>query len=53
MLRREAEDVVCLTSPHRFGSVGAFYQSFLQVTDAEVAALLREVAVRSASLGNS
>jgi putative phosphoribosyl transferase len=53
MLRREADDVVCLTRPRSFGSVGAFYRSFLQVTDAEVAALLREVAVRSASLGNS
>ena len=41
MLRREAEDVVCLSSPRRFGSVGSFYRSFLQVTDAEVAALLR------------
>jgi predicted phosphoribosyltransferase len=44
MLRREADDVVCLSAPRRFGSVGAFYQSFLQVTDAEVAALLREAA---------
>jgi putative phosphoribosyl transferase len=41
MLRREA-DVVCLSSPRRFGSVGSFYQSFLQVSDEEVAALLRE-----------
>ena len=41
MLRREADDVVCLSSPRRFGSVGSFYRSFLQVTDAEVAALLR------------
>ena len=40
MLRREADDVVCLSSPRRFGSVGSFYRSFLQVTDAEVAALL-------------
>ena len=42
MLRREADDVVCLSTPRRFGSVGSFYRSFLQVTDAEVAALLRE-----------
>jgi putative phosphoribosyl transferase len=41
MLRREADDVLCLSSPRRFGSVGSFYRSFLQVTDAEVAALLR------------
>ena len=38
----EADDVVCLSVPRRFGSVGSFYRSFLQVTDAEVAALLRE-----------
>jgi putative phosphoribosyl transferase len=46
MLRREADDVVCLSAPRRFGSVGAFYRSFLQVTDAEVAALLKEAAAR-------
>jgi putative phosphoribosyl transferase len=44
MLEREADDVVCLSNPRRFGSVGAFYRSFKQVTDAEVAALLREAA---------
>jgi putative phosphoribosyl transferase len=44
MLRGEADDVVCLSAPHRFGSVGSFYRSFLQVTDEEVAALLREAA---------
>jgi putative phosphoribosyl transferase len=47
MLRREADDVVYLTSPRRFGSVGSFYRSFLQVTDAEVAALLREAVARA------
>ena len=47
MLRGEADGVVCLTSPRRFGSVGSFYQSFLQVTDEEVAALLREAAARA------
>ena len=47
MLRREADDVVCLSSPRRFGSVGAFYRSFLQVTDEEVAALLREAVARA------
>lgn len=45
MLKGEADEVVCLSSPRRFGSVGAFYQSFLQVTDEEVAALLREAAM--------
>lgn len=47
MLRREADDVVCLSSPRRFGSVGAFYRCFVQVTDDEVAALLREALARA------
>jgi putative phosphoribosyl transferase len=47
MLRGEADDVVYLTSPRRFGSVGSFYRSFLQVSDEEVAALLREAAARA------
>jgi putative phosphoribosyl transferase len=47
MLRGEADGVVCLTSPRRFGSVGSFYQSFVQVTDEEVAALLREATARA------
>jgi putative phosphoribosyl transferase len=46
MLRREADDVVCLVAPRRFLSVGSFYRSFTQVTDEEVARLLREAAAR-------
>jgi putative phosphoribosyl transferase len=41
MLKREADDVVCLLSPRNFGSVGSFYRSFVQVTDDEVAAQLQ------------
>src|SRR5262252_2273778 len=41
MLKREADDVVCLVSPRNFGSVGSFYHSFVQVTDEEVAARLQ------------
>jgi putative phosphoribosyl transferase len=41
-----ADDLVCLSAPRRFGSVGAFYGSFLQVTDEEVATLLRAAAAR-------
>ena len=48
MLKCEADAVVCLSAPRRFGSVGAFYQSFLQVSDEEVAELLREAAARAA-----
>jgi putative phosphoribosyl transferase len=42
LLKAEADDVVCLASPRRFGSVSAFYRSFAQVTDQEVAELLRQ-----------
>ena len=41
MLECEADDVVCLLRPRNFGSVGSFYRSFVQVSDDEVAALLR------------
>jgi len=40
MLEAEADAVVCLAAPRRFGSVGSFYRTFTQVTDEEVAALL-------------
>jgi putative phosphoribosyl transferase len=42
LLRAEADAVVCLASPRRFGAVGAFYRSFTQVTDQEVTELLRQ-----------
>ena len=44
MLRRESDEVICLSTPRRFGSVGAFYRSFLQVSDDEVSELLQQVA---------
>jgi len=47
MLKREADDVVCLASPRNFGSVGSFYRSFVQVTDEEVAAQLQRHSDRS------
>jgi putative phosphoribosyl transferase len=46
MLRREADGVVCLSSPRQFGSVGSFYRIFGQVSDADVAALLKDAAAR-------
>lgn len=39
-LREEADEVVCLAEPHRFGSIGRFYEDFHQLDDAEVIALL-------------
>src|SRR5262245_24882058 len=46
MLRREADAVVCLSAPRHFLSVGSFYRSFVQVTEDDVARLLREAAGR-------
>lgn len=43
MLRREADDAVCLGAPRSFGSVGSFYRSFEQVTDEEVMRRLAEL----------
>lgn len=38
-----ADKVVCLTAPEQFYAVGQFYQSFPQVSDEEVIALLGKV----------
>jgi len=46
-LQHEADEVVCLESPHFFGAIGAFYADFSQVSDEEVIALLAEAAARS------
>jgi len=47
LLKREADAVVFLATPRRFGSVGSFYRDFGQVSDEEVAALLREAVARA------
>jgi putative phosphoribosyl transferase len=39
-LRSCFDDVICLRTPSRFGSVGRYYQEFTQVTIAEVRGLL-------------
>jgi putative phosphoribosyl transferase len=44
-LRREAGEVVCLSSPEPFYSVGTWYEDFTQVTDREVQDALQPVAV--------
>lgn len=46
LLRREADEVVCLAAPRSFGSVGSFYRDFHQVSHDEVAGLLREALAR-------
>jgi len=40
MLRREADEVVCLDTPARFRAVGQWYQDFSQTSDDEVCRLL-------------
>jgi putative phosphoribosyl transferase len=52
VLRSEADDVICLSAPRRFGSVGAFYREFGQVSDEDVARLLGE-AVRRCSAASA
>jgi putative phosphoribosyl transferase len=42
MLRREADEVVCLMTPRFFGSVGEWYSDFSQTSDDEVAYLLAQ-----------
>ncbi|MFC7540049.1 phosphoribosyltransferase [Siccirubricoccus deserti] len=39
-LRQECDEAVILAEPFHFGSVGAFYEDFRQLEDAEVTALL-------------
>ena len=39
-LRRVADEVVCLTTPHDFRAVGPWYDDFTQVSDEDVARLL-------------
>ncbi len=41
-IRQLCDDIVCLTAPERFHSVGQFYADFPQIEDAEVVQLLRE-----------
>ena len=39
-LRAEVDDLVCLSQPEFFHSVGAYYRDFHQIEDGEVIALL-------------
>jgi putative phosphoribosyl transferase len=43
-IRREADEVVCLSSPEPFEAVGAWYEDFTQVSDREVQDALSPVA---------
>jgi putative phosphoribosyl transferase len=50
-LARLADDVVCLETPAGFGAVGAFYEDFHQLDDAEVVQLLETVAAPNPNQG--
>ena len=47
-LAKEADHVVCLSTPEPFFAVGAHYRDFSQIGDAEVIALLRNAHAREA-----
>ncbi|HTR51663.1 MAG TPA: phosphoribosyltransferase family protein [Kofleriaceae bacterium] len=49
MLRGEADEVVCLSTPEHLIAVGAWYQSFHQLSDDEVLAILAEARHRTQS----
>lgn len=44
VLKREADEVVCLATPEPFTAIGCCYQSFAQTSDAEVKDLLARAA---------
>lgn len=46
LLGKEADEVVCLTTPHELLSVGQWYEDFSPVSDEEVLALLGEAGAR-------
>jgi predicted phosphoribosyltransferase len=46
-LRAEADRVVCLAAPELFVAVGQFFQSFPQVSDGEVVAILERAAAKA------
>lgn len=47
-LRKEVDEVICLSQPSYFGAIGYFYRDFHQLSDDEVIALMRQ-APRAAS----
>jgi putative phosphoribosyl transferase len=49
LLKREADDVVCLSVPQRFGAVGFHYCDFSQVTDEEVVQMLSAADARKSA----
>jgi predicted phosphoribosyltransferase len=48
---RYADDVICLHTPANFAAVGQFYREFAQVSDEQVAEILRDRRLASAQRG--
>jgi predicted phosphoribosyltransferase/dienelactone hydrolase len=48
-LRKEADEVICLSTPQHLMSVGAWYQDFHQLPESEVLEILAEARRRTAS----
>jgi putative phosphoribosyl transferase len=48
-LRKKVDECVCLATPELFLAVGAWYENFLPVNDAEVMKLLEDSAKRAAA----
>jgi putative phosphoribosyl transferase len=46
-LRKECDEIVCLSTPRQFRAVGLHYEDFGQTTDDEVVELLRDAAART------
>lgn len=46
LLRRDADEVVCLETPYPFGAIGYFYRDFSQVSDETVAELLHRARLK-------
>jgi putative phosphoribosyl transferase len=51
-LRREVDELVCLSTPSLFGSVGEHYREFWQTDDEEVVRLLADAAKRQGPLSS-
>lgn len=49
-LRHEADELICLSTPHHLMSISAWYQDFHQLTDRDVIDILREARGRVANL---
>jgi predicted phosphoribosyltransferase len=52
LLRGLVDELVILATPAPFGAVGAFYEDFRQVSDAEVVELLRRAGARGVGKGD-